>query len=110
MDPTQLDQVFRNLIRNAVQAMPKSGKLTISSQFEGSGWIVITIKDTGEGIQKENLAKIFEPLFTTKPKGIGLGLALCKNHIEGHGGKIRVDSEACKGTTLTTTLPVDTSE
>jgi PAS domain S-box-containing protein len=105
-DPEQLDQVLNNLIRNAIQAMREGGQLIISSQFQDSGWIVITIKDTGEGIQKESLTKIFQPLFTTKPKGIGLGLALCKNYIEGHGGKIRVDSEVGKGTNVKISFPI----
>jgi signal transduction histidine kinase len=104
-DPDQLAQVFGNLILNAVQAMPEGGRLTISSQISNSGWVSVSISDTGVGIPPENWGKLFEPLFTTKSRGIGLGLALVKSLIEGHGGKVEVESEVGRGSTFTISLP-----
>jgi len=68
-------------------------------------WVTVSITDTGMGVPKENLDKLFAPLFTTKAKGIGLGLALCKTLVEGHGGSIGVESEVGKGSTFTVKLP-----
>ena len=85
--------------------MEKGGKLTIRTALEGE-FIEIVLSDTGPGIQKENLTKIFEPLFSTKTKGTGLGLSVCASLVERHNGKIEVDSEVGKGTTFTVKLPV----
>ena len=112
-DPGQIEQVFINMITNAVQAMTSShsadardkGILEISTRAE-DGFIITEFKDNGCGIPKENLGKLFEPLFTTKSKGIGLGLAVSKRIIEAHGGSIEVESEVGKGTTFTIKLPV----
>jgi signal transduction histidine kinase len=98
-DPDQIQQVFINLISNAAQAMTSSGsvetsnggRLEIATKVEG-GFIVAEFKDNGCGIPEENLEKIFEPLFTTKAKGIGLGLAVSRSLVEGHGGTIEVES------------------
>jgi PAS domain S-box-containing protein len=105
-DPDQLDQVFKNIILNAVQAMPRGGRLMIKSETQEPGWVAVSIADTGVGILEENIEKIFEPLFTTKAKGIGLGMAISKTFVEGHGGSIEIQSEAGKGTTCTVKLPV----
>lgn len=174
-DPAQLGQVFGNLIRNAIQAMPEGGRLSVGSdqssvdsdqssvdgdrlsvdsgqlsvasgqssvdggqgvvdgdrllvdrrqktggRGQGSAesliadnrslitdnWILITVRDTGVGIPPEDLDKLFEPLFTTKATGIGLGLALVKTLVEGHGGNIGVESEMGKGSTFTVRLPM----
>jgi len=96
-DPDQLGQVFGNIVLNGIQAMPEGGRLTVktsevSGRLPKSGWVAVSFTDTGVGIPKENLEKIFEPLFTTKAKGIGLGLALVKMLVEGHGGSIEVES------------------
>ena len=101
-------QVFENLIRNAIQAMPNGGQLTINSVVHGPEDLAISIADTGEGIPKENLEKLFEPLFTTKAKGFGLGLALVKMLVEGHDGIIEVKSDgvAGNGSTFTVKLPL----
>jgi signal transduction histidine kinase len=107
-DPSQIEQVFINLITNAVQAMSsrdKAGKLEISTWAE-NGFIVTEFKDNGGGIPEENLGKIFEPLFTTKTKGIGLGLAVSKRIIEAHEGSIEVESELGKGSTFKVKLPM----
>jgi PAS domain S-box-containing protein len=108
-DPDQLAQVFGNIIRNGLQAMPQGGRLTVRTA-EVSGWVVVSIADTGVGIPEEALSKIFEPLFTTKAKGIGLGLAVTKTLIEGHEGCIEVQSEEGKGSTFTVKLPTGGKE
>jgi len=105
-DPAQLEQVFGNLMRNAVQAMPDGGRLVVQTEREDWEWLAVSIADTGVGIPEENLEKIFEPLFTTRAKGIGLGLAIVKTLVEGHGGAIEVESEVGKGSTFTLRLPV----
>jgi PAS domain S-box-containing protein len=110
-DPDQLAQVFGNIIRNGIQAMPKGGQLVVKSECRGDPggrpeWVTVSFTDTGVGISEENLKKIFEPLFTTKAKGIGLGLAVTKTLVEGHGGSIKVESEEGKGSTFVVRLPV----
>ena len=109
VDPRQMRQVFGNLIVNACQAMTATsgagGKLTISAVLQG-GMVRVDICDNGIGIPSENLHKIFDPLFTTKAKGIGLGLALSKKLIEANHARIEVESEAGKGSTFIVYLPV----
>jgi len=106
-DENQLVQVFTNIILNAAESMPKGGKLTISSSVkQDRDSINVSIKDTGEGISKENLRKLFEPLFSTKINGTGLGMVVCKSIIENHKGYIRVESEEDKGTLVTVELPI----
>jgi signal transduction histidine kinase len=107
-DPDQLVQVFANLILNGIQAMPDGGRLVITSRVESPEWVVISVADTGVGIAEENRSRLFEPLFTTKAKGIGLGLALAKILVEGHGGSIEVESKERKGSTFTVKLPLGT--
>jgi two-component system sensor histidine kinase AtoS len=85
--------------------MPTGGNLTIKSK-ESGGNVEITIADTGIGISKDNLGKIWTPFFTTKAKGMGLGLPICKRIIEAHRGSILVESKLGKGTTFTITIPV----
>ncbi|MBL7119588.1 MAG: MEDS domain-containing protein [Dehalococcoidia bacterium] len=103
-DPHQIGQVLLNLVTNAYQAMPEGGNLTISARAQ-QGQVAVSITDTGLGIPQENIAKIFEPLFTTKAKGIGLGLAVCRDLVEANGGSIQVESKAGKGSTFTVVLP-----
>ncbi len=102
VDPQRLRQVFINLITNAIQAMPDGGELEINTRYENVGndllVVWINFKDTGTGISEETMKKIFEPLFTTKVKGTGLGLCICQGIIETHGGKIIVESVLGKGT------------
>jgi signal transduction histidine kinase len=106
-DPEQMSRVFANIISNAVQAMNgKTGELNISTEADDS-YISIMFQDNGCGIPEENMEKIFEPLFTTKPKGIGLGLAISKRLVEENGGKIEVKSQIGQGTTFTVKLPLE---
>jgi PAS domain S-box-containing protein len=105
-DNVQLERVFSNIILNAIQAMPQGGILHITSEVTRPRWVKISIADTGEGIPEENLDKIFEPLFTSKAKGIGFGLAITKSMVERHGGKITVKSEVGKGSTFAVKLPL----
>jgi len=104
VDPHQIGQVLFNLVTNAYQAMPEGGNLTITAQEE-PGQVAVSITDTGLGIAQENMAKIFEPLFTTRAKGIGLGLPVSRDLVEANGGSIQVHSEAGKGSTFTAFLP-----
>ena len=90
-DIDKLEIVFLNLITNSIEAMNEVGTITISATMEQDD-IVIQVEDTGPGISQENLNKVFEPLFTTKEDGTGLGLASCKNIIERHNGTISIKS------------------
>jgi signal transduction histidine kinase len=104
-DPEQISRVLANIISNAIQAMNTGGgELTIETGEE-EGLVWISIRDTGCGIPAANLEKIFEPLFTTKHKGIGLGLAISKRLVEENGGKIEVYSREGEGATFTVKLP-----
>ena len=108
-DPDQLGLVFDNIILNAAQAMPGGGVLTIESGIS-AGWVSVSFADTGVGISDENLDRIFEPLFTTKDEGVGLGLALIKMLVEGHGGRIEVESALGKGSVFAIHLPLGREE
>jgi signal transduction histidine kinase len=108
-DPDQIEQVFISVILNAIQAMPDGGKLEIATGAE-DGFIVAEFKDNGCGIPEENLEKVFMPLFSTKVRGIGLGLSVSKNTIEAHSGRIEVESEIGKGSTFTVRLPMGGGE
>ena len=110
-DPNHVVQVLGNLITNACQAMstpdgvPLAGKLTLSASLQ-SDMIAITVQDVGVGIPPENMGRLFEPLFTTKIKGIGLGLAVSQKLVEANGGRIEARSELGKGSSFTVYLPV----
>ncbi len=103
VDPTQIAQIFLNFIENAVQSMEKGGTLKVISRQKDSA-VEVAFADEGCGISADNLERIFEPLFTTKAKGIGLGLAVSKNLIEANGGRIDVESEEGRGSTFTITF------
>ncbi len=104
-DLSQLQQVFHNLIVNASQAMPEGGKLTIRTEVKNNN-IEINFADTGCGIPKKNINKLFEPFFSTKEKGSGLGLSIVYGIIEAHKGRIEVKSEVKKGSIFTIIFPV----
>lgn len=109
LDPTQIKQSLMNLLYNAIQAMPDGGILTIESRMEereGIHYASVYIHDTGCGIPDEVMKRIFDPFYTTKIHGLGLGLTLTKNIIELHGGEIEVKSEGGKGTTFKISLPI----
>lgn len=110
-DPKQLNQVFLNLVLNAIDAMPQGGTLTARTSFEkGLGIIHVEFWDTGKGISKENIDKIFHPFFTTKAKGTGLGLAISRTLIEQHGGSITGGANPKGGAVFRIRLPVRAPE
>ena len=105
VDSDQIKQVFLNIALNALQAMPeKGGRLDIRATDKGK-FVEVEFIDTGRGIPDSVKKKIFDPLFTTKAKGVGLGLSVCKTIMERHEGDIKVKSEEGKGTTFTLSLP-----
>jgi PAS domain S-box-containing protein len=121
LDAHQMERVLLNLITNAVQAMTLAqldrapAETPPGRQLEVRAWeeektVLVSVADTGVGIPSENLARIFEPLFTTKARGTGLGLAICRRIVEAHGGDIEVESRVGKGSTFTVRLPVDNGQ
>ncbi len=102
-----LKRVLINLVTNSVQAMPDGGKLTLTVQATPEGQVSLSVQDTGVGIPEAIKDKIFTPLFTTKPRGQGFGLAVCKRVIEAHGGTISFESQEGKGTKFTIQFPTD---
>ena len=132
VDQAQMGQVLQNLVANALQAMPAGGSLRIGarrvrgprSELQGpgtaiagsapelepdAGFVEICVADTGEGIPPENIRKLFQPLFTTKARGIGLGLVVSRNLVEANGGTIKVESKLGEGTAFVVTLPLGRS-
>jgi two-component system, cell cycle sensor histidine kinase and response regulator CckA len=116
IDQQQMGQVFQNLLINSLQAMPDGGTLTVCAEnlFPGLGhrlllkegrYVKIAIKDTGCGIPPEHVTKVFDPYFTTKPKGSGIGLATAYSVVKRHGGVIDVESEVDVGTSVFVYLP-----
>jgi len=105
-DPEQLTQAFLNLILNAIQSMPDGGQIEIRTKFMGTDRILVEIIDNGAGIPKEKLSKIFDPFYTTKTGGSGLGLSVTQKIIIDHHGRIDVESEVGKGATFKIILPV----
>ncbi|PYQ00320.1 MAG: hypothetical protein DMF83_28390 [Acidobacteria bacterium] len=107
-DDGQLRQALIALLMNALDATPPGGHVEVETHGDGADTVVLTVADDGSGISPENLDKIFNPFFTTKPvgQGTGLGLAICHGIVASHGGEIRVDSELGRGTRLSLVLPV----
>jgi two-component system sensor histidine kinase HydH len=106
IDADKITQVMLNLYLNAISAMERGGTLGVALSLPDDRMVQIDVSDTGAGIDEENLLRIFDPYFTTKPSGTGLGLAIVYRIIESHGGEIRVESERGKGTKVTVLLPV----
>ena len=108
VDRRQMEQLFINLVNNSVDAMPDGGQLRLEAQPDTAParWL-IRLSDTGSGIPAELLAKVFKPMFTTKPegRGTGLGLAICREIVRAHGGEIHIESEGGHGTTMRFSLP-----
>jgi signal transduction histidine kinase len=105
VDIDRMKRACLNLIRNALDAMPEGGTLTVTSEQNGN-YFRISFSDTGMGMPKETLKRLWTPLFTTKAKGMGFGLPICKRIVEAHGGSIAVESRLGKGTTFTVTIPI----
>ncbi len=106
-DPMHLQQIFMNLLLNAVDAMPEGGTLTMKTSLDGGASVVrVEISDTGKGVEGAVMDKLFQPFFTTKPKGTGLGLAITKRLVEEHGGMINLQNNTEGGVTFILYLPV----
>jgi signal transduction histidine kinase len=108
-DRTQLQQVILNLIVNAVQALTDRGdsrrELLISTSTNDSGEVLVSVCDSGPGIIPENLGHVFDPFYTTKPGGMGIGLSICRSIVEGHGGRIWATVNDPQGAVFHVTLP-----
>ena len=109
VDEKYLKQAILNIIKNAIEAMPDGGVLEIITAIEGT-FFVINIKDSGCGISDDNMAKIFEPYFTSKDFGSGLGLTLVYKIIKEHGGEIALNSKEDQGTIFSISLPIPQKE
>ena len=105
IDPTQIQQVLVNLIKNALHAMTKGGTLTLQTG-EGTDGVWVSVADTGGGIPQEQINRIFDPFFTTKKKGTGLGLMIVQRIVRAHGGRIDLESQVGRGTTFRVWLPL----
>jgi signal transduction histidine kinase len=103
-DSTFINRIMYNLVNNAIQAMPKGGQLFIHV-YKESNDVVISVKDTGVGIPEAVKGKLFTPMFTTKSKGQGFGLAVIKRMTEALGGTVTFESQEGKGTTFTVHIP-----
>lgn len=108
-DPDKLKQVFLNLLANGCEAMPGGGSVTISAARNPS-WIEIRVLDHGKGLPKERIQRLFEPFYTTKEKGLGLGLPICYKIVQAHGGEIYAESQPGKGTCFVVRIPEDKGE
>jgi signal transduction histidine kinase len=110
IDPHQIKQAALNLVRNATQAMPGGGRLTISTEVRSDGAVAMHVEDTGPGIPEELRCRIFEPFFTSKPQGTGLGLPLAAHIVRDHGGEIDFGPAPGGGTRFTIKLPPSRAE
>lgn len=106
-EKNQLKQVFLNILKNAIEAMPKGGMIKIKVQDRADGHISIQVTDQGTGIPKERIPSLGEPFYTTKEKGTGLGLMICYKIIENHNGRLTITSKVSEGTVIEITLPAD---
>lgn len=108
-DGNLFKRVFTNMLTNGIQALPEGGSLTVTGTASDDE-ATIVVSDTGVGVSEENMNKLFQPLFTTKAKGTGLGLAVCKRIVEAHHGEITVESEEGVGTSFTIKIPMHPEE
>lgn len=110
-DPMQLQQVFLNLMFNAIEAMPQGGAMAVKTLLDDAEKMLrIAISDSGKGMEPPVLDQIFQPFFTTKRKGSGLGLSICQRLVDQHGGNISAESAAGKGTIFTLQIPIRKAE
>jgi two-component system sensor histidine kinase HydH len=105
LDADRMSQVLLNLLLNAVAATAAGGRIVVSLAQSDPRTVRVTVSDTGAGIRPEDLPRVFDPYFTTKPSGTGLGLPIVQKIVEAHGGSIRLESEPGRGTTATLLLP-----
>jgi len=105
VDKEQINRAFSNVMINAVESMPDGGEMAIITKVEGD-FLVVKIQDTGEGIPEEDIIRIFDPFFSTKSSGIGLGLSTTYGIIASHDGTITVESKSKKGTVFAISLPI----
>jgi signal transduction histidine kinase len=109
-DRVQLQQVVLNLILNAVEAMDsveeRRRTLSITTEPKGAAGILVAVHDSGPGLDPEHLQRVFEPFYTTKPSGLGMGLSICRSIIDAHGGRLWADANQPRGTVFQFTLPV----
>ncbi len=105
MDINKLQQAFLNFIKNAMESIVDQGKISITVEKESKNYVLVSITDTGCGMTAEEIEKIFNPEYTTKEKGLGLGIPLAMEIIRGHGGDVRVISRKGFGTTFEIILP-----
>ncbi len=105
-DGEALKQVLLNLVINALQAIDQDGTVTIATASDGNGQVQVSVADDGVGIAGEDLEKVFDPFYSTKPTGTGLGLAVAHRIMDAHGGSVTIDSEPGAGTTVTLRLPL----
>lgn len=105
IDKEHMERVFLNIINNAIDAIPKGGKLAIITEY-GMNRFIVRIQDTGKGIPEKDIIRIFDPFFSEKRGGVGLGLTLSYGIIVGHGGTIEVESKVRKGSTFSISLPI----
>ncbi len=106
VDPTQIKQVLLNILMNAAESMPEGGDITVNIKTYNK-LVIIDIIDTGNGLSHESVKKMFDPFFTTKLNGTGLGMVISLKIINDHGGKINIESEPEKGTTVSLSLPIN---
>jgi signal transduction histidine kinase len=108
-DRIQLQQVMLNLMMNAIEAMTQittPRELLISSGADDSKGVVVVVRDSGAGLDSKSLERLFEPFYTTKPQGMGMGLAICRSIIDAHGGRLQATTNEDRGATFHFTLPI----
>ncbi|MCD6342847.1 MAG: hypothetical protein J7L76_03610, partial [Spirochaetaceae bacterium] len=110
MDVDKLEQAFYNVFKNGMESISGGGTITVSVKLDGKDKVSVKVSDTGPGLTPEDMNCIFNPEYTTKEKGLGLGLPLAYEIIRGHRGEIRVQSKLGSGTTFEVLLPVKKSE
>jgi two-component system sensor histidine kinase AtoS len=111
-DMQQMIRALRNLVQNAIQAMPDGGELTLRTWAEPSAGesgpkVCVSVSDTGQGVSESDFARLFEPLFSTRAQGLGLGLTMCRQVVARHGGALTAESNPNGGMTFVVRLPVD---